>query len=83
MCIGVGSFVLPAAAEQHRPLLTLPECSGGTDGFQFSVFHICHANLSGVRGKEVGFQVGICEEVPDYMYKWVVHFCQSTLSCLG
>lgn len=42
-------LVLPAAAEQHRPLWTLPERSGGTDGFQLSVFHICHANLSGGR----------------------------------
>lgn len=38
-------------------LSALPEHSGGTDGFQLSAFHICHADLSGVKGKEVGFQL--------------------------
>lgn len=62
LCMGVGSFSqlqLSRTSLSHHYL-----SSGGTDGFQLSVFHICHANLSGVRGKEVGFQVGICEEVP-------------------
>lgn len=76
-------LILSAATEQHQPLSALPERSGGTDGFQLSAFHICHANLSGVTGKEVGFQAGIREEVPDYMYKWVVPCCQSTLNCSG
>lgn len=62
LCMGVGSF---SQLQLSRTSLSQHYLSsGGTDGFQLSVFHICHANLSGVRGKEVGFQVGICEEVP-------------------